>query len=63
MVICVVMYIVVYSNELQIKNILQIVFTDKPLIRRIVSFTSLFLFFSLILVHYTLDFTLTFELQ
>ena len=41
---CMVMYIVVYSNELQIKNILQIVFADKPLIRRIVFLLAFFQF-------------------
>ena len=44
MAMCVVMYIVVYNNELQIKNILQIVFADKPLIRRIVFLLDFFQF-------------------
>ena len=44
MVMGMVMYIVVCSNELQIKNILQIVFADKPLIRRIVFLVVFFQF-------------------
>ena len=42
MVMCMVMYVAVYSNELQIKNILLIVFADEPLIRRIVFLQAFF---------------------